>query len=301
MGMLVLGLAACSQETTHADAVVGNSPPEMAAPSLVIQPTSTFIIPATATQIIIPKNLPSATPTPVGCQETAGRVESGELVTGSLPKPLQFRVYLPPCYDAKPQREYPTLYWLHGQTYTEDQWLRLGAAETADRLITAGVIPPLVIVMPGEQDSDTPPPENPFGEVIVRELIPFITQHYRVKIARNDRAIGGLSRGGNWALHLGLTHWELFGAIGAHSTPTFVSDGEKQIREWLSAIPDDQIPRIYLDTGADDGWRHYTLKLADILADENIPHEWYQFQGVHDESYWAAHLEGYLRWYTQEW
>ena len=212
-----------------------------------------------------------------------------------------FRIYLPPCYDDQPDREYPVLYLMHGQSYNEDQWDRLGIDETADQLIASGEIPPLVIVMPAEQDPITPPPENPFGDAIVKELLPFINETYRIMDNRTYRAIGGLSRGGNWAVHLGLIHWGLFGILGAHSTPSFVTDGPARIREYIQAIPDNKLPRIFMDAGEKDGWISYTHKLEAVFTDENIPHEWYLFQGTHDEEYWSNHIETYLLWYSQGW
>lgn len=302
-GILLLGLAACSGGMNHAGAAVealssglDSTPRALLSPS----PSPSHSPDSEErSEGFIPS--PTSTPTPAICSQTTGRVESGELATDFLSEPLKYRVYLPPCYAEHFPRKYPALYWLHGQTYTEDQWLRLGAAETADRLIAEGVIPPLVMIFPGEQDHYTPPPDNTYGEALLNALIPHIEREYRVRSERTYRAIGGLSRGGNWAIYLGIAQHEYFGVIGAHSAPGFVNDSEQRLREWLRAIPEAHLPRIYLDTGADDRWRQYTLQLGEILTDENIPHEWHQFQGVHDESYWAAHLETYLRWYAQDW
>lgn len=302
-GILLLGLGACSGGTGHARVAVEAPATDMAStPGVILSPTpSPSLSPDSRERGEVLISSPILTSTPEICNQTAGRVESGELITTLLPQPLKYRVYLPPCYDEQLQRKYPALYWLHGQTYTEDQWLRLGVAETADRLIAEGVISPLVMIFPAEQDHYTPPPENTYGEALLNALIPHIEQAYRLRTERTYRAIGGLSRGGNWAIYLGISQYEHFGIIGAHSAPGFVNDSEQRLRVWLRAIPEAQLPRIYLDTGADDRWREYTLQLGEILTDENIPHEWHQFQGVHDENYWAAHLETYLRWYAQDW
>ena len=218
-----------------------------------------------------------------------------------MDSPLVYRIYLPACYDHQLEREYPVLYLFHGQSYTDEQWDRLGIDETADRLIAEGDIAPLIMVMPFEEDDRTPPPENVYGMVIVRELLPHIDDEYRTITGREYRAIGGLSRGGNWAINIGLSNWSKFGIIGAHSTPSFVTDGPPRIREILDVIPRDMLPRIYMDSGADDLWREYTLKLEAVFTEENIPHEWHQFEGAHEEEYWASHLEDYLLWYTQGW
>ena len=296
--MICLGLGSCTLTASPAQVPVGSSTPGMTA-----SPTVTNHIPPsfTSTQEISATPAPTLTHIPLTCWNEGGFIENQQLNTELLPDPLVFRLYLPPCYEQQPERAYPVLYLLHGQTYTDDQWIRLGVDDTADKLITAGQIPPLIIVMPFEQDDHTPPPENPYGEALVSELIPYIEETFRTRAERAYRAIGGLSRGGNWAVHLGLSHWEKFGALGGHSTPSFVTDGPPRIREYLQAIPDDQIPRIYMDAGENDGWIFYTLKLEAVFTEENIPHEWYLFQGTHDEEYWVNHIEDYLRWYTLGW
>ena len=228
-------------------------------------------------------------------------MEKGQLNKKDWAKAFHYRIYLPPCYHRETNRRYPVLYLLHGQTYRDDQWDRLGIDEAANKLIAAGEIPPLLIVMPREEDTYSVPADNPFDEILIEGLIPYLDTTYRTRPERAYRAIGGLSRGGNWALHLGLSHWELFASIGAHSTPTFVTDGPPKMRTWLAQIPAGEHPRIYLDSGRGDRWLESTLQFEQVLTEEGIPHEWHLFSGYHNEDYWAAHVEDYLRWYTLEW
>lgn len=244
--------------------------------------------------------MPVASPTPT-CQSLRGEVTHGELETDLLRQPLEYSLYLPPCYAQNPAQRYPVLYLIHGQSYTNDQWDRLGADETADRLIATGEAPPFMIVMPRDRLWEQPT-EDPFGQAVVEVLLPHIDSHYRTRPERAFRAIGGLSRGAGWAVHLGLSHWEIFGAIGGHSLPVFHSD-TAHVRQWLEAIPAAQMPRIYLDIGDKD--RPNILRSAiwfeAILTEKGIPHEWHLFRGYHEEAYWSAHLEGYLRWYAEGW
>jgi len=237
----------------------------------------------------------------LACWQEAGRKEQGSLSSRLLRLPLEFIVYLPPCYDQETDSRYPVLYLIHGQNYNNDQWDRLGADEAADALIASGDVPPFIIVMPRDR-SWAQPTEDHFGEVLVDQLVPYIDAHYRTRAERAYRAIGGLSRGAGWAVHLGLSRWELFGAIGAHSLPVFWSD-TAHIRQWLKAIPADALPRIYLDIGEKD--RPSILESAtwfeSLLTEQGIPHEWHLFPGYHEEAYWQAHVEAYLRWYAAGW
>lgn len=226
-------------------------------------------------------------------------METHRLSNDLSPSPWEFRVYLPPCYDQQPERHYPTLYLIHGSTYTDEQWDRLGADETADRLIASGQIPALIMVMPHDRIMREPI-RDPFGLAVVDHILPWIDEHYRTRPDRFQRAIGGLSRGAAWAVHLGLTRWELFGALGAHSLSVFWTD-TYQLPGWLAAIPPAALPRIYLDIGDRDDQIQSASWFADLLTEMGIPHEWHLYPGKHEDAYWESHLENYLRWYTQGW
>ncbi len=296
-----LGLAAC---------VSGETPRATPFPSASLSPLPTTSVSVTPTIVISPtltplppSPFPSATPTitPLACLQEAGRKEQGSLSSQLLRLPLEYSVYLPPCYDQQADSRYPVLYLIHGQNYNNDQWDRLGADEAADTLIASGDVSPFIIVLPRDR-SWAQPSEDNFGQVLTDQLVPYIDAHYRTRAERAYRAVGGLSRGAGWAVHLGLSRWELFGAIGAHSLPVFWSD-TSHIRQWLKAIPIDEMPRIYLDIGEKD--RPSILASAvwfeNLLTEQSIPHEWHLFPGYHEEAYWQAHVEAYLRWYAAGW
>lgn len=258
-------------------------------------PTPTPFPSATTT----PSPTLSPNPTPLTCWTEGGYIEQKSLRTNLLPLPLEYSIYLPPCYDQQPDRRYPVLYLIHGQSYNNNQWDRLGADETADTLISAGEVSPFIIVLPRDR-SWASPDEDMFGRVLVDSLVPYVDENYRTLPGRAYRSIGGLSRGASWAVHLGLSRWELFGAIGAHSLPVFWVD-TFHIREWLDSIPPDSMPRIYMDTGNRDYLIKSTTWFENLLNEKNIPHEWYLFTGYHEEEYWQSHIEQYLRWYTKDW
>jgi enterochelin esterase-like enzyme len=277
-----------------------------AEPSLELEsiPTATASPkPATPTNTLVPSPtaspVPSATPTTLACWSQGGRLEKGSLRSKYVPLPLEYIVYLPPCYDQQTERHYPVLYLIHGQNYNNDQWVRLGAGETADALIAAVQVAPFIIIMPRDR-SWTQPSVDGFGQALINDLLPWVDKHYRTLPSRMYRAIGGLSRGAGWAVHLGLSHWELFSILGAHSLPVFWED-TSHVRAWLDAIPMQSMPRIYMDTGEKDYLIQSTLWFEGILDQKGIPHEWYLFPGYHEEAYWHAHIEQYIRWYARDW
>ena len=254
------------------------------------------------TRSLLPSPLPGPTstperPRPPECRPSS--IEAVDIPTIHLPEAMHASVYLPPCYPDHPGERYPVLYLFHGLTYTDDQWIHLGVTRTADRLIALGELPPFIIVLPYDPSSQEPD-QYGFAQAVTQDLIPAVDSRYRTLAGRAYRAVGGLSRGAGWAIHLGLTRPDLFGAIGAHSVVVFGSDG-MLVAGWLAAIPPGSMPRIYLDIGDEDAGLSSARLLEEMLTAEDIPHEWHLDRGSHDEAYWSAHLEAYLRWYTQGW
>ena len=268
--------------------------------SITVVPTrvSTVVVVSTDTPTVTP--LPILTNTPEAkCSSTNGTMENKAIYTDWIDKPMRYIVYLPPCYFFDENKRYPVLYMMHGQGFSEDQWIRIGAAVAADQLITAGSVPPFIMVFPFDY-SIKPPTQYKFEDVIIYKLVPTIDQDYRTIADAEHRAIGGLSRGGAWAFHIGAKHPELFGAIGGHSPVVFYAD-DKSLQRNLLALPAGRTPRIWLDSGNNDSDYLLILSLEDFLSKNNIVHEWHSYVGWHDEKYWSAHVTEYLSWYAQAW
>lgn len=125
------------------------------------------------------------------------------------------KVYTPPgCETAA--GHYPAVYNLHGGGGTpERQWQR--TAETLRKAFVSGAVRPMIYVfVNGLGDTffmDLPDGARRVESTIVRELIPFIEQRFRVIPSRQGRAIDGFSMGGAGALRLALKYPELFSAV----------------------------------------------------------------------------------------
>jgi enterochelin esterase-like enzyme len=224
-------------------------------------------------------------------------VEEGSL--DSTNPPQEFRIYLPPCYNEKTDQRYPVLYLLHGQTYTDDQWIRLGAVNVVDQLILTGESIPFIIVFPDDRYWNLPPGPT-FGQRLVDELIPHIDATYRTFPDRKHRSIGGMSRGAGWALRLGLTRWKLFGTIGLHSLAVSQKDASG-IRGWLAHIPPASRPRVFMDIGDNDPELTMASQVENQFNDFGLTHEWHLYSGAHTEEYWSAHVDEYIQWYAEGW
>jgi enterochelin esterase-like enzyme len=263
-------------------------------------PTSTSIpspIPSSMPKPVTPTLAVTSTATPLTCLSLPGRVEEGAL--NSYKPPQQYRIYLPPCYDEKPDQRYPVLYLLHGQTYNDDQWIRLGAVTVLDQLITSGESQPFIVVFPDDRYWNLPAGPG-FGARLVSALIPYIDSTYHTIPDREHRAIGGMSRGAGWSLRLGLTHWDMFGIIGLHSLAVLQKDAS-DVSEWIDKIPPSSRPQIFMDSGDRDTELLMAEQVETLLTDYEIPHEWHLYSGDHTESYWEAHTEEYIRWYAAQW
>lgn len=263
-------------------------------------PTSTPVAPTASPSpapSLTPSPAPTLTSTPLACLTQPGRVEAGSLTSTNPPQ--DFRIYLPPCYNERTDQRYPVLYLLHGQTYTDDQWIRLGAVRVLDQLILSGGSTPFIMVFPDDHYWNLPPGPG-FGQRLVEQLIPYIDMNYRTLPDRDHRAIGGMSRGAGWALHLGLTRWDLFGTIGLHSLAV-LQDDASEITGWLANIPPEARPRVFMDLGNNDPELAMASQVENQFNEFDFSHEWHLYNGTHTEEYWSAHVQEYVEWYADGW
>ncbi|MCC6190727.1 MAG: esterase family protein [Anaerolineales bacterium] len=260
------------------------SPTALPAPSAILVPSATPPpTPALAASI-------AATP----CAEARGWVRRLAAPSPRLGYDIDAQIYLPPCYASSGER-YPVLYLIHGLGFTEDQWVRLGAPETADALIAAGEIAPLIIVMPRDRiDTGLDP-------AFVTDLVPYLDANYRTLADGPHRAIGGLSRGGGWAIHLGLRYPKVFGRVGGHSPAVFLGD-ENNVLEYARAIARaGPAPALYVDVGEDDGQRQSAIWLDQVFTWFDFEHTYRLQPGGHTEQYWSRNMADYLRFYAADW
>jgi enterochelin esterase-like enzyme len=283
-------LTACQAATETPIVLIIPSPTPTNTPTL----TPTIQVP-TATQT----PLPSPTP-PLICNDLHGSTLQTQVEDKKFAKPLDVFIYLPPCYSDTYPGGYPVLYLLHGQSFSDDQWVRLGVPETADSFFISGELKPFIVVMPREEHYLEVWFHSTFGDNLVEGLVPWVDARYHTCSQRSCWAIGGLSRGATWAVVLELTHWEMFGSMGLHSLPDSPYT-EATLRDQFMAMQPKGFSRIYLDIGDADGLRMGAQKYKDYLDKYHIPHEWHLNHGGHDEEYWHAQVPEYLLWYGQAW
>ncbi len=298
--------------------IVNIAPTPSPVPSLLpaeapaLRPTVTPIMPPTAVPTDTPE--PTATVAPAvasaarldkSCAETKGRVMDGYFKSNVIGKRQHYFIYLPPCYDANSETRYPVVYLLHGIPMDERHWLDEGVAAAADRLFSSGELPPFIMVMPHGDYSiytDTSGGDKSFEDVVINELIPEIDSRFRTLADAKHRAIGGISRGGVWALEIAFRHPDEFDAVGGHSPALSVNRATTAYDplELAQSAPIDKL-RIFLDAGDQDWTRAGTQELSKTLTDRYIPYTYTVGKGDHDYPYWASQIEAYLRFYGAPW
>ena len=192
----------------------------------------------------------------------------------------------------------------HGNVSTESQWDDLGLDESAEELILTGIIPPLLIVMPegGYIANNTSGGPYSFEGVILDELMPHIESSYCAWSAPDGRAIGGLSRGGYWALEIAFRNADRILSVGGHSAALVDTHAGPDLNPQFTAMTNDLSNlRIYIDIGADDWFLPNTNRLHQDMEMAGIPHSWVLNEGLHEDAYWAEHGSDYLIWYSLAW
>ena len=215
------------------------------------------------------------------------------VVTGGQER---LRVYIPPGFESVERGSLPLLVLLHGSTADETQWTDVGVAGAADCLIGSGEIKPILIVAVDgsrveSQDDTTPPPMERF---ITDELLPYLRAGYPQLGGRARTSIGGISRGGEWALRIAADRPDLFSSVGGHSPGTSLT------LEQQRALADHDV-RVWLDVGDRDGLRHGVQDLVASFHSIGYGAQFMMPAGGHDRRYWSEHVEDYLRFYSHDW
>jgi predicted alpha/beta superfamily hydrolase len=227
-------------------------------------------------------------------------------------------VYLPPGYGESAAR-YPVLYLQDGQNLFDparafvpgQDW---GLDETAEALIGAGDIEPLILVgidhAGVERLDEYTPSRDPrtraggrlavYRRMLVDELKPWIDARYRTRPEAACTGVGGSSLGGLAALEMALTRPDVFGRVAALS-PSLWWD-QRRVLERARDLDGHLAVSIWLDAGTHEGpgVLHHARMLKNIL----LRHGWRLGRdlhyrevagGQHSEADWARRAPDVLR------
>ena len=229
-----------------------------------------------------------------------------------------FIVYLPPQYEAEPNRRYPVLYLQDGQnlfdpdtSFIPGKYWRVG--ESADELIMAGMIEPLMIV--GIYNSGRyrineythvedkrlgGGRADAYGQMLVEELKPFVDHHYRTLPGIENCGLGGSSLGGLVSMYLALRYSWAFGKLAAMSPSVWWRN--RAILKTVAQIKGKPELRIWLDIGTKESQR--ALPDARALKTALVKKGWKLGEdlcysevegGHHDEVAWSQRVAPLLQ------
>lgn len=152
-------------------------------------------------------------------------------------------VYTPPDYEKNAKARYPVLYLQHGGGEDERVWIEMGRTNLIlDNLLAEGKVKPMIVVMetsymPGPIGAPTGagrgaapgagpgrgfggfggPGGGPYGQLMVKDLIPWIDSNFRTLADRDHRAMAGLSMGGMQTASVTMANLDKFSHIGLFS------------------------------------------------------------------------------------
>jgi predicted alpha/beta superfamily hydrolase len=234
-------------------------------------------------------------------------------------------VYLPPGYESNKSKRYAVLYLNDGQnlfdgatSYIPGKEWRVD--ETAQALITAGKIEPLIIVGINNAGKDrideyTPAPDEKYkmggkadlyGRMLVEELKPFIDSTYRTRKDAGHTGIGGSSLGGLVSLYLALKYPEVFRRAAVVSPSVWFAN--QQIVHYTEELKSKPHVRIWMDMGTKEGRTAedalQSIVDARLLKDTLLKKGWrsgkdltyFEAEGAeHNETAWAERVEQILK------
>jgi enterochelin esterase-like enzyme len=241
-------------------------------------------------------------------------VRTMSFVSAALERAMPYTVYLPPGYATSATR-YAVLYMLHGMSGTNAEWRGYGIFDEADRMIRAGEIRPMIIVLPqGDKaywvDHAIPTDTEAWGRYMANDVVAAVDGSFRTRADAPHRAIGGVSMGAHGAMQLALNYPGTFSVVGAHSlvlrrydtAPAYFgseADWAKRDPMQLAMTKTLALGKLdlWIDIGQADPWSKLAEQFNGELSTLGIAHQWHEWSGDHSASYWSQHLDEYLRFY----
>jgi enterochelin esterase-like enzyme len=218
-------------------------------------------------------------------------------------------VYTPYGYETSGE-DYPVLYLLHGGGDDEDAWSTMGRArQILDNLIEKGLAKPMICVMPngnpGQQAAVTqlieekryergdPAFANLYVKSLVKDIIPYVENHYRVIAKPEARAVSGLSMGGGHTL--AVTH--LFPGIFDYICPLSagVRGEAADIDTQLQAVKQGGYKLYWIGCGDSDFLWDSAKELDAALTRNGMEHTFYVTDGGHTWSNWRKYLNTFAQ------
>ena len=220
----------------------------------------------------------------------------------ALPGDIPVWVYQPPCYRS--DTAYPSIYLLHGYPFDEGQWEELGAFEIMDSGYSDLNWPPVLLVMPRVPEplfTKTDGGPGSYETELVEGLVPFIDANFSTDPQATHRALVGLSRGGVWALEVGLLHPEIFDTVVALSPSLSVNSARPPYDPMKIVQGEGPFPGQILVSGgtAEPGFLKGIRDFVSLMRTHRVDHIFFLTSGAHTAEAWVDILDQVLLFAVQ--
>jgi enterochelin esterase family protein len=228
--------------------------------------------------------------------------------SGTLKDQRRMHVYTPPGYDAGTEK-YPVFYLLHGGGDEDSGWSTVGRAGfILDNLIAAKKARPMIVVMP---NGSLPRPavapgakldpkemaalQDRFTSELLKDVVPHVEKHFRIKPGPENRALAGLSMGGGQTTRVLTSHPDQFAYVAIWSAGLFGGDPaafERQNEVFLknAAAVNKSVKLLEVTVGDKDFALSGSKTLSEVLAKHGIKHELKVTGGGHTWINWRQYL-----------
>jgi enterochelin esterase-like enzyme len=206
-------------------------------------------------------------------------------------------VYTPPGYGKDLSKKYPVFYLISGTTDTEETWFKAGKANLIlDNLIAESKAKPMIIVMPygnlaariaeqkggakpgdpmGRDNADAVARAKAFEEDLMKNIIPYVERSYRVLNDKDNRAIGGFSRGGGQTLRAAFGNMDKFSWVCAYASYLSKEEMDRSFG-YIIQKPEQtnkNFKLLWIGVGTDDFLYNGTTEFIDLLKASNVKHK----------------------------
>jgi len=264
---------------------------------------SMFLLPGSEAEFEATKDVPH------------GQIHIGWYRSGTLDALRSLHVYTPPGYEGGSEK-YPVFFLLHGAGDEDSGWSTIGRAGfILDNLIAENKAVPMIVVMPNGsmprpanmprfEPGTTPTPEamaamraaqGRFTNELIKEVVPYVEKHYRVKTGQENRALAGLSMGGGQTWQVVTTHPDEFAYVGVWSGAVggrFGGNIEERYEAFLkNADHLNKVVKLFsISVGDKDSLVNGSKSLAEALEKHGIKHELHISGGGHTWINWRHYL-----------
>ncbi len=225
-----------------------------------------------------------------------GIIHEHEFYSENIEGSRRVTIYTPYGYD-EDDKPYKFLVLTDAEEYINI----LSARNVIDNVIADKKIEPIVTIFIGSigmRDKELSC-DDAFGDMIVKELLPWIRNNYNISGQADEAIIGGLSLGGLTASYLGLKHSEVFGNVLSQSGSYWYKPKDHDGHEldcWISTKfkTIEKLPlKFYLNVGVlehKEGMIGTNNILKDVLIEKGYDVYFEYFNSGHDYLSWGETL-----------